>query len=336
MKIAVCGIGVAGSYLISRLKDSHEIVGYERMSEDKHDSICAWGTSKARMIEMCKKSGIDFNDYVIHDGKNMHIEMNNNEKFDIKLHGLCTYDKIKLIKDFVKGCKINYGTAPKLEELEKEFDLIVDCTGFHRVYLPKLEQDFFLPTYEYKVEYKDSVPYDDFLVRPFAKMTGYFWYFPLGGKFAHIGAGDYKKNHVKATDEFLEKYGGTVVKTVGRPIRLATPNLCKPFFKGKVVGVGESIGTVYPLLGEGIIPSMECVDIFVKNLGDNDAYEKEVLDHFKIYGKVFNFVRNKMKNKFSLIKQIAELLSIFRYMKKNEERFGMEIHMRDLMKVAKA
>jgi flavin-dependent dehydrogenase len=336
MKIAVCGIGVAGSYLISRLKDSHEIVGYERMSEDKHDSICAWGTSKARMIEMCKKSGIDFNDYVIHDGKNMHIEMNNNEKFDIKLHGLCTYDKIKLIKDFVKGCKINYGTAPKLEELEKEFDLIVDCTGFHRVYLPKLEQDFFLPTYEYKVEYKESVPYDDFLVRPFAKMTGYFWYFPLGGKFAHIGAGDYKKNHVKATDEFLEKYGGTVVKTVGRPIRLATPNLCKPFFKGKVVGVGESIGTVYPLLGEGIIPSMECVDIFVKNLGDNDAYEKEVLDHFKIYGKVFNFVRNKMKNKFSLIKQIAELLSIFRYMKKNEERFGMEIHMRDLMKVAKA
>jgi len=336
MKIAVCGIGVAGSYLISRLKDSHEVVGFERMSEDKHDSICAWGTSKARMIEMCKKSGIDFNDYVIHDGKNMHIEMNSNEKFDIKLHGLCTYDKIKLIKDFVKDCKINYGTAPKLEELEKEFDLIVDCTGFHRVYLPKLEQDFFLPTYEYKVEYKGRVPYDDFLVRPFAKMTGYFWYFPLGGKFAHIGAGDYKKNHVKATDEFLEKYGGTVVKTVGRPIRLATPNLCKPFFKGKVVGVGESIGTVYPLLGEGIIPSMECVDIFVKNLGNNDAYEKEVLDHFKIYGKVFNFVRNKMKNKFSMIRQIAELLSIFRYMKKNEERFGMEIHMRDLMKVAKA
>ena len=336
MKIAVCGIGVAGSYLISRLKDSHELVGYERMSEDRHDSICAWGTSKSRMLELCKKSGIDFNDYVIHNGKNMHIEMNNNKKFDIKLHGLCTYDKIRLIKDFVKDCKINYGVSPKLEELEKEFDMIIDCTGFHRVYLPKLEQDFFLPTYEYKVEYKDNVPYDDFLVRPFDKMTGYLWYFPLGGKFAHIGAGDYKKNHVKATDEFLKKYGGTVLKTVGRPIRLATPNLCKPFFKGKVVGVGESIGTVYPLLGEGIIPSMECADIFVKNLGNNDAYEKEVLEHFKIYGKVFNFVRNKMKNKFSMIKQIIELLSIFRYMKKNEDRFGMEIHIRDLMKVAKA
>ena len=45
------------------------------------------------MVELCKKSGVDFNKYVIHDGKNMHIEMNNNEKFDIGLHGLCTYDK---------------------------------------------------------------------------------------------------------------------------------------------------------------------------------------------------------------------------------------------------
>ena len=336
MKIAVCGIGVAGSYLISRLKDSHEVIGFERMPEDRHDSICAWGTSKSPMLELCKKSGINFEDYVIHNGKNMHIEMNNNEKFDIGLHGLCTYDKIQLIKDFVKGCNINYGVAPKLQDLEKQFDLIVDCTGFHRVYLPKIEEDFFLPTYEYKVQYDGKVPYDDFLVRPLANMTGYFWYFPLGKNLAHIGAGDYKKNHVKVTDEFLQKYGGKVIKTVGRPIRLATPNMCKPFYKGKVVGVGESIGTVYPLLGEGIIPSMECVDIFVKNIGNNEAYEKEVMEHFKVYGKVFNFVRNKMKNKFSMIKQIAELLSIFRYMKKNESRFGMEVHMRDLMKVAKA
>ena len=60
MKIAICGIGVAGSYLISRLKDSHEVVGFERMPEDKHDSICAWGTCKPRMIELCEKSGVDF------------------------------------------------------------------------------------------------------------------------------------------------------------------------------------------------------------------------------------------------------------------------------------
>ncbi len=47
MKIAVMGMGVAGSYLMARLKDSeHEVVGYERMIQEKHDSICAWVTIK--------------------------------------------------------------------------------------------------------------------------------------------------------------------------------------------------------------------------------------------------------------------------------------------------
>lgn len=288
------------------------------------------------MVELCAKSNIDFEDYVIHDGKKMYIEMNNGERFDIGLHGLCTYNKIGLIKDFAKGCKVNYGKSPKIEDLESEFDMIVDCTGFHRVYLPKLKDDFFLPTYEYKVEYEGNLPYDDFFVRPFPGMTGYFWFFPLGKNLAHIGAGDYMKKHVEETDKFFEEHGGKIVKTVGRPIRLATPNLCKPFYHGKVVGVGESIGTVFPLLGEGIIPSMVCADIFVKNLGNNKAYEKEVDEYYKIYGKVFNFVRSKINNQFSLIRQMSDLLSIFRYMKKNEDRFGMEIHMKDLMKVAKA
>jgi len=336
MKIAVCGMGVAGSYLMARLKDDHEVVGFERMEAQNHDSICAWGTIKSTMIELCDKVGIDFEKYVIHDGKTMNIDIHNQKRFQIGLHGLCTYNKMGLIKNFIKDCTVHYGVAPKLEDLEKEFDIIVDCTGFYRMYLPKLEQDFFVPTYEYKIEYKDKVPFDDFYIKPFPGMSGYFWYFPMSEKTAHVGAGDYHKQHVVETDKFFKKYGGKITKTVGRPLRLATPNLCKPFYKGKVVGVGESIGTVYPLLGEGIIPSMKCVDIFVKNLGDNESYEKEVDEYFKIYGKVFSFIRKKIHKNFSIIKSLFEVLSIFRYMKKNEERFGMEIHMRDLMKVAKA
>ena len=37
MKIAVMGMGVAGSYLVSRLKNDHEVVGFVRMDEVKHD-----------------------------------------------------------------------------------------------------------------------------------------------------------------------------------------------------------------------------------------------------------------------------------------------------------
>lgn len=331
------GMGVAGSYLMARLKNSeHKVVGYERAKKERHDSICAWGTIKSTMTELCNKVGVDFSKYVIHDGKKMHVIMNNQTEFDIGLHGLCTYNKIGLIQDFIKDCDVRYGEAPNLEQLEAEYDLIVDCTGFHRMYLPKLEKDFFLPTYEYKIEYQDKVPFDDFLIKPFPGMSGYFWYFPLGEKLAHIGAGDYNKQHIEETDKFFKKYGGKITKTVGRPIRLATPDLCKPFYHGKVVGVGESIGTVYPLLGEGIIPSMICADIFLEHMNDPKKYEKAVDDYYKIYGKVFKFVRKKIHKNFSIIKSLADVLAIFRYMKKNEERFGMEIHMRDLMKVAKA
>ena len=89
------GMGVAGSYLMARLKDSeHEVVGYERMIQEKHDSICAWGTIKEELVNFCKKTDRNFDDFLIHDGKNMHVKMNNNVKFDIGLKGLCTYNKL--------------------------------------------------------------------------------------------------------------------------------------------------------------------------------------------------------------------------------------------------
>ena len=39
-------------------------------------------------------------------------------------------------------------------------------------------------------------------------------------------------------NEFFEKHGGKKILTKGRPIRLATPDRCKPYYSGKVVGVG--------------------------------------------------------------------------------------------------
>lgn len=336
MKIAIAGIGVAGSYLASRLKHDHKVVCFERMSLQHHDSICAWGTCRTKMDELCAKSGVDFGKYVIHDGKKMHVEIGSQKMFQINLDGLCTYNKIGLIHDFVDGCETHHGVAPKRAELERDFDLIVDCTGFHRSYLPKIKDDFYLPTYEYKVEYDNGVPFDDFYIKPFPGMSGYFWYFPLGKNTAHIGAGDYLKGHVEKTNQFLEKYGGRVTKTVGRPIRLATPDKCMPYSDGKVIGVGESIGTVFPLLGEGIIPSMECADIFVQNLGNTAAYEQEVRRHFAIYAKVFEFVHSKLSGQFNIMRKGLDMLAIYRYMKKNEARFGMDIQMRNLVKVARA
>ena len=109
-----------------------------------------------------------------------------------------------------------------------------------------------------------------------------------------------------------------------------------PYSDGNIVGVGESIGTVFPLLGEGIIPSMECADILVDNVDNIAEYERQVAKHFAIYGTVYDFVRKKIDGKFNPVTQIANMLAIFRYMKRNEDRFGMDIKLRHLAKVAQA
>ena len=63
---------------------------------------------------------------------------------------------------------------------------------------------------------------------------------------------------------------------------------------------------------------------------------EQVLEKFAIYPKVLAFVRNKMDSKFGMLKHFTDLISIYRYMKKNEKRFGMEIRIGDMMKVARA
>ena len=60
MNIAVVGIGVAGAYLVNRLSREHDVTGFERMHEENHDSICAWGTTKAVMNELSRKCGLNF------------------------------------------------------------------------------------------------------------------------------------------------------------------------------------------------------------------------------------------------------------------------------------
>jgi flavin-dependent dehydrogenase len=180
------------------------------------------------------------------------------------------------------------------------------------------------------------MPFDDFYLKAFPSMAGYFWYFPLGNGYAHIGAGDFeRKQNNKFVEDFLKRYECQVIKKVGRPVRISPPKNCEPFTdRSKIVGVGESIGTVYPLLGEGIIPSTWCADMLVQNLYDMENYRKEVLKKFEIYSVVFNFIRSKICHKFNFLKDSYRLLKIYNHMKKEEYRYGMEIRMTDMFKVS--
>ena len=163
---------------------------------------------------------------------------------------------------------------------------------------------------------------------------GYWWYFPLGEGVAHVGAGDIQGRYRYELDDFVKKYDCEVLRRIGRPVRVTPPKFAEPFFDGKVVGVGESIGTVYPMLGEGIIPSMQCVNLFVDHLDDREGYRRAVLDHFAIYAKVYEFIRAKVENRFSLIRMWPTLLSIYWYMRENEKRYGLQTRMSDFYKIA--
>jgi len=340
MKVAVVGIGVAGAYLMNQLSSSHDIhvVGYERMEEKNHDAVCAWATCENIMKDYAKKCGLDFENYVLHDGKKMAVDIDSNRNICVNLKGMISYDKLKLIQDMIKGTKIVYNKAPLKSTLEQDFDLIIDSTGFHRHYLPKLKDELWIPCIQYKVKYNNNdIPFDDFYLKAFPSLSGYFWYFPLDNGYAHIGSGDFRRKHTNEfLESFLKKYNCTIIKKVGRPVRITPPSKCLPFNDGKkTIGVGESIGTVYPLLGEGIIPATICADIFINNIYNLTNYYKEVLNHFKIYSLVYNFIKMKISNNFNIFKNFVDLIKIYNHMKKNENRYGMEIDIMNMFKLTK-
>jgi flavin-dependent dehydrogenase len=213
-----------------------------------------------------------------------------------------------------------------------ECDLVIDCTGFHRSLLPRSEEDFIIPAYEYLVENLKDI--EDFYVIGYKGARGYFWCFPLSKGEAFVGAGDLDRRYY-GISEFLARHPEcNIRKKIGRPIRLAPPRRMLPFYWNNVVGVGESIGCVFPMLGEGIIPSLICCDIFLheltrsNNLGkgfDFKHYSSSVLKRFRYYDDVYRIIRLKMASSLHMIRHFKLMMNMYQNMKREEDRFGFEV-----------
>ncbi|MEM0381591.1 MAG: NAD(P)/FAD-dependent oxidoreductase [Nitrososphaerota archaeon] len=334
MKIAVAGGGVSGSFFASLVENTQDVTVFERQRENVFRAICAWGTSKHEMRRLAVRIGLNFDEYILHEGREMVVKLPDNE-FSIKLKGLCTFDKKRFILDMHKRLKIKYSFDVKKEMLNG-FDIVVDATGFHRALLPRIARDYYIPTVEYLVEYS-SPPFDDFYLMPLTHLGGYLWYFPLSKNRAHVGVGDYFCRHREALDEFVRKYSGEIIDVVGRPVRIAPPHLCTPIAIDGVVGLGESIGAVHPVIGEGIIPGMQCAEILAESLEAGlDQYPSKVLRHFSVFYYIFQFIKKVHNSTFSYLRDFRLLLSPFIYMKFREDRFGMEIRLRDWLKIVTA
>jgi len=114
-----------------------------------------------------------------------------------------------------------------------------------------------------------------------------------------------------------------------------------PLFNNNVIGIGESIGCVFPMLGEGIIPSLLCCEIFLNVFGKSKnfnfkMYRNLVLRKFGYYDDVYKIVRLKMDNKLSTIKHFPLMMKMYTCMKKDEKRFGFEINLDKMTKLVNA
>ena len=342
MNFAIAGAGVAGSYLGNMLqKRGHDVEIFEASKKDHHWPVCAWGASRHMLERFSKQAGLDFSNYIFHVGQQLKIELPNNNEESLELKGLVTYNKLGWETDLLKNVKVTYGVKVTREAFAfDKYDYIVDCTGLHRSLLPKSDQDFLIPAYEYLLENVTGA--DDFYVIGYKGAKGYFWYFPLGDGRGYMGAGDIEKKYHGIETFFKQHPEAKVVKKIGRPIRLAPPKRMEPFFDDNIIGVGESIGCVFPMLGEGIIPSLICCDIFLdvldrsKGKFDFKQYRKKVLDTFDYYDDVYKIVRLKMDSKLRTVRHIHLMMSMYRNMKKDEKRFGFEISLEKMTRLVNA
>lgn len=345
MKFAIIGAGVAGSYLGNMLyNNGHDITIFEAYKKEKHWPVCAWGASKHMLQYFSQQAGLEFKDYIFHTGKKLRMELPNNKEEFLDLDGLVTYNKKQWESDLLKNINIEFSAICKRETFPiNKYDYVLDCTGFHRVLLPKPKNDFIIPAYEYLVENVHDI--NEFYVIGYKGARGYFWYFPLNNGMGFVGAGDIDKNYYGIKEFFNQHPDAKIIKKIGRPIRLSPPFLMEPFYSNNIIGIGESIGTVFPMLGEGIIPSLLCCEIFLKVLEekkekndkfDKEEYRKRVLKKFQYYHDVYKIIRLKMDGKLNTVKHFNLLISMYKNMKKEEKRFGFEISFEKMRRLVNA
>lgn len=344
MHIAIAGAGVAGSYLGSMLqKRGHKVEIFEASKKERHWPVCAWGASRNMLEKFSHQAGLTFDNYIFHVGQSLRMELPGDKIEYLDLKGLVTYNKQKWEDDLLKDVKVTYDSRCTKETFPiNKYDYVIDCTGLHRTLLPKSEQDFLIPAYEYLLDNVQGI--DEFYVIGYKGAKGYFWYFPLGKGQGYMGAGDVEKKYYGISEFFKQHPEVQILKKIGRPIRLAPPKRMEPFYDGNILGVGESIGCVFPMLGEGIIPSLICCDIFLDVFGnsgkdkefDFKKYRKKVLDRFDYYDSVYRIVRLKMEGKLSTVKHFNLLMSMYQHMKREEKRFGFEVSLEKMTRMVNA
>jgi flavin-dependent dehydrogenase len=118
----------------------------------------------------------------------------------------------------------------------------------------------------------------------------------------------------------------TIICACAGKIRLTAPQYSQPFVfagsDGAVWGVGEAIGCVAPLAGDGVIPGMRSVQILMQWWDDPSGYTEAIRREFS-WMKPERKVIDKLRGSGPLGMREAWVL------RKNSKRMGMKVGLKE-------
>ena len=263
MKIAIMGAGPGGAYLYRLLREcGHEVKLFDLTHQTPCGiKPCAWATSHPDAFsDLCYKVGIEPPFLSKYDGVLMEGKMKAKST-------IAMIDKPALLKRLLSGAKLSQGFN------DKEFDRVIDATGYHRAYLGGGGSLFYTVQRRAKIDLDKPVAY--------LKHHGWVWVLPLGNGEAHIGAGSVRDHREakKAIEEAGLGVGKDVCTCVSYVFRTG---FREPFIKDRVWGLGEAIGLVDPITGEGIVPAMLSAKLMAENWNSPEEYERAIKKTFSM------------------------------------------------------
>lgn len=319
--ISIAGLGISGGYLLRRLNlDGFRVEGFDPKANGFYVP-CGYATNRLKLDGLLKNVGLSADDYIEAEAERITISTEAGRELHFPSKGLCTIDKNRLEEDMIMDMPHQRSKA----QIPGKEGVLVDATGVSRYYLGPADNDFLMFTREYLTgEGKQG----GFYFRYFSGGKGYYWEFPLSGKF-HVGAGGESQTIVDQSVKWVSDYE----KLVSRKIRLSP--LFDQISKGNIIGVGEAIGTVSPITGEGILPSMESAEILfqcIRKFSDLESikagYVSQVRKHFRRYEKLFRLLVNTRNGDL----RKAGNLSAIRSAKEDFENFGIELKIGQVLK----
>jgi len=274
-RVAIAGAGMVGSYLHRIMKNDGvdaDLYTLNGISTKCGIHPCAWGTSRP-FFDLVRLAGLDPYDYVL-----MHADKVIFQGTEIPAD-LLTFDKPRLIKDLQNGTQVRDGRIGA-----DGYERVIDATGVARAYLPPVRADFTIPCIQYRVVGADLDPAAVYITYG---DIGFSWSFPLSENEFHVGGGSATVDPSRMVRQSgLLDHGGKASCACAGRVRISTPQASVPFVSMnpevgcEVWGVGESIGVVAPIAGEGVVHGMKSALILAQCWESPEVYVANIQAEF--------------------------------------------------------